>query len=334
MNLFVFSHRPEASIFLQEHAYRTAPIMTERFYLADDRALLITGEHPIEIAARVSRALAFLGDNCSQVYHFGFALILEKFFVSNQPIAEIRICYGADGKNLWQKSFSLGTANGTDLISCSQRIRSLEDFIFFRRFAALADRETYAIAMACDEFGLRLRSAKYLIENSDAIESCRQIKNQAEQIAYELFQYAQNFTQSADAREENLSVPDGFYFTHSMRLKYRELLHILQKKYNLNTDEVLARGGMAEIKKQKLTPKEKGLHLLDALQRLLNPELYEIRRKYEESLVPLRNAGWKIDAAQSLEQGVLILSGKIANRHEQISMAQALLEYQDKSNDV
>ncbi|MCS6984906.1 MAG: hypothetical protein NZM25_07275 [Leptospiraceae bacterium] len=325
-SLLVFSHRQAAQVFLESLKTEGVGFLNGFLYESPQAYILISGEHPLQVASRIGLCLGFLNKKVKEVLHLGLAMGLSLEKGGEGTITEARTVYGASGLLFWHKSFTL-SEKGYDIITSGHRVKKKEEIEHFARIAPLLDRESYSLCMVCEETHTPLRIFKYIVSR-ESEHACQEVKSLYQEISLKLYHFWLYY--SIEEKPQEICQPPGdVYFTTSMAKQYEEYYTILKERDNLTQEEIWKKAGLEEIQRQKLSPKQKGKKLLNRLFELAYPEEYAYRQRFVQNIQSLVDAGWTVDLDNSLRQDALYISARIKDSREKERLLEALRDYHE-----
>ncbi len=187
--LLIFAHRGEAQEFLQRLPFQAADTEFKGFYETEERLLLLCGEGLQAVEERLSALLGAFGKNISLVLNLGIAGSLSDSLTAGE-IYPIRAVYREPEGGQAFPAFRSADPNAKiDCISAVKRVL-IRDYV--RRlapFAAIVDRELWAIASLCARQGIPFRSCKLISDRAGVDTSTVDYKARARQFSEQLFDF-------------------------------------------------------------------------------------------------------------------------------------------------
>ena len=340
LNLLIFAHRGEAQAFFNEWEFLPVNFYFTGLFKNKDHFLLITGEGPKDASEKTVAVLAAFKSEISEVINIGIAgSLTSKLKVGDH--VWVRSCYAQKAKASEFKSYTTKNHSNIDCITAYSRVSSPEERKILSNFADIVDRELWSIASACHLFKIELNALKLISDESDSVDVCQLVKDEAPALSKKLFIEYQNhlLKKTANTPIELVSAKSNtildyilthpkLYFTTSQNRKLMTLLRGLSLKKVLNDEEIKTfTNNLIESSAHEKTSKELSKILLTLLSEKLNPLNTEIKSKIAEILAPLTSAGAQANFDPELEQDYIQLNYQIRSTKDQKKLILALEQF-------
>ncbi len=290
MKLLAFAHRNEANEFLVNLDLES--IEQGKLYGNDDLLVAILGEGIENALGYCSYLLGKF--KIDEVINLGVCGALKDDLNLNQ-IIDIRTVYRAHNNDLEFKSFS---GNGNyDCITSNQRIHDPKQKSHLACFAHIVDRELWAIAFACKQFNIPWSSHKLISDFSNE-NICDFVSSKGKEYSVMLWSF---FKELKDQKLQNIHddiLPEGFYFTESMKRTYKSLYHALKIKYDKHLKDLI---NFSEFTTIEGHPKKRTIALLEMMKELRSPYNTKVKRKLESLTKPFTTNSIEIVTDSKLE---------------------------------
>ena len=308
MKLLVFAHFAESRAFLEREEYASVRLPFSGLWQGREHFILIGGEGGEESAVRTAYVLGKF-PAIGAVYNLGTAAGLSSQ-VERGTVHSIRTCYRCQGEDsIAFHSFSSSDSSANkDIITSDVRITSAERANFLESFAPLADREAHSLARIAQRSKIPFYSFKVVSDHPSSRDSvaCEDVRQRSDHYSRLLLDFYQNHQTPAPRQAKTLSIPEGFYFSITMKRRYQTLKDSLAPS---RLDKIIHR-----LRQSPLSPKERGKALLQRLEVLSLPPQTE--KELEQIFASLRGPQRQISYGQSLESEKFYLQTGISSSQD------------------
>lgn len=327
MQLLTFAHRGEARSFLDR--LDLTPIHGNTLYRFKEGLLLITGEGLFEAMNAVAKTVTEF-PSISKIINLGVAGALDSELTQNE-IVQVRTVYlELEGKPQFH-SFSTENIDTpfktVDCLTSTRRILDQSTANELLPFAAIVDRELWAIARAVKEEKTPLISLKVIsdLPSEETAEICQVVKDEVDHYSRLLFDAWKSIIDNEEGPEEAEELPfaEHFHFTTSMRTSLTKKLSQLHIKYPGETLEDLI--NFESIINKEIRPKDKANELIHEINGLLNPYRVDLEKRLSRLTPGLKSAGLSPSFDPNLEKVQLHIKGTMTSKKD-IDKAIAQLE--------
>ncbi len=342
LQLLTIAHRGEAQHILKAHEFKAVMLNGVDLYQNSTSYLLLTGEGQQAATESVAFVLGQFGEKINHVLNLGVAgSLLSTIELSS--IVAIRTSYG---ESLKQKpAFKSFTSENTlaeaDCISAVDRVLSDDYAAKLRPFAAVVDRELWAVASVASRFNTPFSAYKLISDLAGNNTNCFDLSHRAEIFARELNRFYSELNQTPYSGKKTplaFELPEilknDFYFTKAQERSYTKLMNtLLQRDQNGNAksvvqaEDILAQLPIQALRQRECSPKERSQHVLVELKNLLNPFQKRVMDKLNEQVKPLQNAHCDVKFDPSFEKDHLTISLTIEHQSHIEKLKAALAEF-------
>ena len=282
INLLVFAHKAEASVFIRELHFKRDNSFSGDLYQTQELCLLICGEGPMRASSKLSKAIHHLGpDKIQQVINLGVAgslsdkLNLEQIYDFSVVLGEAS--YGKpefksfETKNIHSKNY---------LITALDRVKTTDYSEQLSTFAEAVDREAWGLAYVCDEYKLSFLCYKLISDKAGPETQCFDVREKAKFYSEKIFEfYLQNFSKvnlENKSKNQKLVVDNElldkhFFFSATQKKNFEKLCLSLKKMDSKLFLEILEKENLEQICAEFNRPKDRTKALLEEMQNNLNP---------------------------------------------------------------
>jgi nucleoside phosphorylase len=327
MHLITMAHLGEAQALIQQFDLKKTGL---KQFEAAQLTLLLTGEGPWEAAIATATLLG--QKKYHSVINLGIAGALQPELVIGE-IYPVRSLYLAIEGRPQFKSMACAD-QGFDCLTSFERILTSEKAQSLRGVAAMVDREAWGVGMAARMNGIPFSSHKLISDLAGTLGACELVKAEAAEFSARLAQYlSELLPRELPAEAASFKLP-GLHFTHSMELRFNDLLKKLSIRHELSPEEALARLPLNEFLQQKLQPKERSKLLLQYMEEELNPIKKVVQHKLQCWKAPLLAQGIEVHHHPELEDAAIQISFSIKDDQQLSQKILALnqfslVEYQE-----
>ncbi len=340
VKLLIFAHRGEAQAFFNEWELLPVSFYFTGLFKNKDHYLLITGEGPKEASEKTVAVLAAFKAEISEVINIGIAgSLTSKLSVGDH--VWVRSSYAQNAKACEFKSYTTNNHSNIDCITAYSRVTTPEEKKILSSFADIVDRELWSIASAAHLFKIELSALKLISDESDSVDICQLVKDEAPALSKKLFSEYLNFLNKKAANVPLILVAPKsntildyivthpkLYFTTSQNRKLTTLLRGLSLKKILDDEEIKTfTQNLIESSADEKTSKELSKILLNLLGEKLNPLNTLIKNKISEIIAPLTAAGAQVNFDPELEQDYIQISFAIRSIKDQKKLILALEQF-------
>lgn len=276
IRMLCFAHRQEAHAFLKNENW--TPLSDyQDVWAREDELLVMTGEGQEQALSKVSFLLGRY-PSLKDIINFGVVGALRPEFEKGQVI-EIGTVYHEESFH----SFEL--TGPVDLISASKRVLDPLKAEKLSHFAPVVDRELWAIAYACKEAKVYLRSLKIISDephqSSESYEVCERVRDEAPILSQALYQKILSMRSSVETPKEQTVDPMNlldnklFHFSMTQKRQYLKMCVELDEKQKDDFSQQM--GPVYELSR----PKDRAREVLKILQRLHTPIEAYVRDELE-----------------------------------------------------
>jgi hypothetical protein len=231
-------------------------------------ALLITGEGPFEASVKTAEQIAKL--NPKKVINIGIAGALTQDLQTGDVI-NVRTIYLLLENKLTYKSFEVGK-EGRDLVTSFERLLDPDKARLFRGFGSLVDREAWGVAMASKSAGVPFSCLKIISDQAGTLGACELIKEKASEFSEMILSaLLKELLIDRPSSPDALMTLSGFHFTFSMKHRLKSLLEKISLKTGRSEEANFDSKVLDELRQKDISPKQKGLLLLEHLEDQLDP---------------------------------------------------------------
>jgi nucleoside phosphorylase len=293
MRVLCFAHRLEASRFFELEAFES---LNSHTYKGQSFYLLLTGEG-MQAATECLTEFLARNNDITQVLNFGVAAG-NPACTKLGEIYQVRSFYRqkSDTEIEFTSFTSKAQRAKLDLISVESRVQDKESATKLFSFAAMIDREAWALASACKRFQKDFYSFKYISDDATR-EACTQIKDIAEEISAALVLAYKDFLPASVSKPSDIATPLGYHFTFTQKAEWQKMVQKIALKERLSTLEVIA--SLPQF--QAVKPKDSTKLLLSYLQERLDPFTFNIKKRIESELQPFNKKDFKVIYDRTLE---------------------------------
>lgn len=306
MELIILAHRGEAQEFIKNLHLKSDDSLSG-LYSNEEQVLLISGEGIFEVFTKLP--FIFAKHNISHVLNYGIAGALTTHLDINQ-IVSIRTVYGFNEKTPKFHSFSSESQNAEfDCITTDQRVLSDDFAKMINPYAAIVDRELWAIAKCCTQFKIPFESFKLISDYAGTQTACFDIKQKALQYSEALFEEYLHHWNSTEMKATEIPTPLPMSFTN--KIKYKKIMTAISLRDNKTYDEILNQIDFENIKAQDKKAKIKANLLIEKLDEILNPLRTKINQNLNLYFKTFTDIGAKVKIDQKLETQKFTLSMEV-----------------------
>lgn len=315
MKLLTFAHYHEALPTIENLGLQSSSRRGKTpLFCNDDFQLVVTGEG-IEKAMLATSWILTLEPEITEVINLGVAGSLTPSLEVGTTLG-IRTVYG---ENKFHSFSSPHTDSKIDLVSSLKRAQHPEQISLLLPYATLVDREAWGVAYSCSYFQRPFRCGKIISDIVGVNTDCKAIQLKALEYGEKLYQYLTNILKEDPKRPSSsgISLPQGFYFTHSQKAQFIKLLRALS--ISLDTPEDLLLGNIPEVDsilQMDIRPKNKTELLIKCLEHLLNPQQRNLMIQVQDLLAPLHKAKWSVQSPLQNPQGNLKISTEVKDEKD------------------
>ncbi|MBT4791995.1 MAG: hypothetical protein HON90_10520 [Halobacteriovoraceae bacterium] len=303
MKLLCIAHRGEAQEFIRHHHLKTSD---NRFYQNDNLSLLITGEGPWEVMTRLPYYLAKY--NITSMINMGIAGSLDSSLALN-TIYELRTLYYHNDTKPKFHSYTTTSDTLIDGITTESRVLTDEFAKDLANFAAIVDREAWAIGKVAHEYKIPFQAYKLISDIAGNSTQCFDLKQRAKEYSEKLLTYFLELEDHQQAKlESTLVFPFKTSFTQQKRLENLFFKLNLYSKLN----ETILKSNVLEL---EIKDKAKANKLIDYLENIANPINTKIHAQMKKITSPFEQIGADIFYDSKLEQKKITLKMEI--NHQQ-----------------
>ena len=338
--LLIFAHRGEAQAFFNEWDLLPVNFYFTGLFKNKDHFVLITGEGPKEASEKSVAVLSSFKDEITEIVNIGIAgSLTPKLKVGDH--VWVRSSYAQNAERCEFKSFTTKTHDNIDCITAYSRVTTPVEKKILSSFADIVDRELWSIASAGHLFKVDVLALKLISDESDSIDICQLVKDEAPALSKKLFNEYQKFCKKLESLapvalvapksntiEDFILSHPKLYFTTSQTRKLSTLLRGISLKKILDDEEIKTlTQNLIESTNDSISSKEISKVLINLLGEKLNPLNTQIKNKIAEVLAPLTGIGAQANFDPELEQDYIQLNYQIRSTKDQKKLILALEQF-------
>lgn len=287
----------EAISFLDTYPWKA---ISNNLYVFEDLALSFTGEGLFDAIYGLESAISKLG-KINKITHYGLCGALNDS-IKLESILSIRSCYRQkNSTDMDFTSFTTADEKATyDIATAIDRVDDSKEKEYLAQFASLVDRETWAYAYICQKHKIPFYAYKIVSDFADQ-KLCSQIKNKAEDFSFSLLQHFQTNNDVSVYQLDEISYPEGFYFTASLKADFSNKLKQLAKKLDISPNEALNEISYIGLLKLDIPSKQKTKLFIQKIEKKLDPDFYLWREELRSFINDYKERGLNLSFGKFFE---------------------------------
>lgn len=322
MKLIILAHRGEAQSFIRALELNLIDESLGLYHDLDKKtALLICGEGIYGVLTKLPFIIASF--KITEILNFGIAGALDQKLKMGE-IYSIRTSYAHNDKSAEFHSYtSIDESASVDCITNHERVHSTISCQRLENFAAIVDRELWAIGKAADFYKIPYASFKLISDMAGPEVNCFDIKEKAKNYSDKLLSYYYSLdTKTSNAVEDSnqkISIDINASFTQIKRIE--KLWEIL----SLRTSESFE--VFVETTNKNLTNRKHINAFIECLEDAINPIQTKVKRTIENQFIPFNKIGAQALYDKKFESSDFTLQMKINSQSNLDNLAKAITEF-------
>lgn len=305
MHLITMAHMGEAQGVIELFKLKR---ITPKLFEGELLSCLITGEGPFEAATSTAHELG------RKTYESVINLGIAGTFSEEHTIGEIfpiRSLYLVIENRPQFKSFK-SFEEGLDCLTSFERLLQVDKTTPLSGIAHLVDRESWGVAMAAKNAGVKFSSYKLVSDIAGTMGACEMVREKAEQWAQKMALHLQSLLLKVAPSEDILQLP-GFHLTFSTRQQFEQMLKRIGLRDDLSESEVMRSLPLERLREDISLPKERARKLLDYMEARLDPMKNKLQDALEAFKLPFEKEGITLQHDTSWESPEIKVSFNIAS---------------------
>ncbi len=281
--------------------------ITPQRFEGENLTCLITGEGPFEAATSTSHELGRMN------YHSVINLGIAGSFSEEYPIGEIypvRSIYLVIENKPQFKSFK-SFETGLDCLTSFERLLQSEKAPPLAGIAHLVDRESWGVALAAKNAGIKFTAYKLISDLAGTIGACEIARKKSDEWSQKIALHLKGLLLGTEVIEDILQLP-GFHLTFSTRHQFEQMLKKISLRDGLSEEDVMNSLPLERLREDISLPKERARKLLDYMEGRLDPMKDKLQTALSSFKAPFEKHGITLQHDTSWEAPEIKISFSVS----------------------
>jgi hypothetical protein len=322
MKLIILAHRGEAQSFIRALELNLIDEKLALYHDLDKKiALVISGEGIYGVLTKLPFIIASF--EITEILNFGIAGALDQGLTLGE-VYSIRTSYAHNEKSPEFHSYtSLDESAGVDCITNHERVHSSEVCKKLENFAAIVDRELWAIGKTADFYKIPYASFKLISDMAGPEVNCFDIKDKAKNFSDKLLAYYYSLELPSIKKKSNINqkitLDINASFTQIKRIE--KLWEILSLRTAHSFEQFV------ETSKQDLGNRKHINAFIESLEDAINPLQTKVKRTIENQFMGFNKIGAQVIYDKKFESSDFTLQMKINSQSNLDNLTNAITEF-------